>query len=358
MRKNILLSIVVLICLVTVFAVGCVGDCGCNLGGFNLSSCNLPRCSHYWGEGEVTLEAKCDADGVTTYTCSKCGETKEEAITERPAHVWDSGVETKPATEAENGIKTYNCTVCGETKTEETPKLGHTHSYSQTWSNNDTYHWHECGCGDKINYGAHNESDWITDKEPTCAEYGIKHKECTVCGKKITTTSIEKQEHEWETLYTHDSTQHWKKCKDCPATTTKTAHFYENGACVCGKNEPAYVRNGKTIYFGNYPQSEVKDTALISTLNTLAGTLPTSSNSQAWTSYGYYISGSVQDYMWYIDVTYGEEKYRGVYFRTYRPLNVLYESTYYYSMQEVNGYYPNHVYWFKYEPIFPVSSAS
>ena len=55
--------------------------------------------------------------------------------------------------------------------------------------------------------------------------------------------------------------------------------------------------------------------------------------------------------MWYIDVTYGGEKYRGVYFRTYRPMSVLYESAYDYSMQAVHGYYPYHVYWFKYEPI-------
>ena len=95
----------------------------------------------------------------------------------------------------------------------------------------------------------------------------------------------------------------------------------------------AYVRDGKKMIFGSYPQSEVTDVALKNTLNLKAGTLPTKENSQAWSFY---------DYMWYIDVEEGGEKYRGIYFTSYRPKSYAIEN---------NGYYINTVYWFKYEPI-------
>ena len=103
----------------------------------------------------------------------------------------------------------------------------------------------------------------------------------------------------------------------------------------------AYTRNGEKIIFGSYPQSEVTDEALKAQLNSKAGELPTADNSQAW---------SKNDYMWYIDVEEGEEKYRGVYFTAYR-----YCSTWSNSSAEVyqreNGYLTGNVYWFKYEPI-------
>ena len=154
--------------------------------------CKETECTHDWGEGTVSLNAKCDLDGVITYTCLNCGDTKDEPITERPAHVWNDGVETKPATETEKGIITFTCMGCGETKTEDIPKLipSHTHSYSLTWANDENYHWKECSCGDKKNYELHNESGWITDNDSTCTEYGEKHTECIVCGEKISIDKI------------------------------------------------------------------------------------------------------------------------------------------------------------------------
>lgn len=111
------------------------------------------------------------------------------------------------------------------------------------------------------------------------------------------------------------------------------------------------IPKGDTYQFGTYPQSKVTDATLLSTLNSARGTLPTSENSQAWTSYGYYISGSVSSYMWYIDITNATDEYRGVYFTTYRPYFTTYTSSTLYSYQDDNGYTTSSVYWFKYEPI-------
>lgn len=108
---------------------------------------------------------------------------------------------------------------------------------------------------------------------------------------------------------------------------------------------------GDTYILGTYPQTRVNDTDLKTTLNTLAGTLPSASNSQDWTDYGYYISGSVSSYMWYIDLEDSGDLYRGVYFRSYRPYFTTNSSSTSNSYQDENGYNLSTTYWFKFEPI-------
>ena len=113
----------------------------------------------------------------------------------------------------------------------------------------------------------------------------------------------------------------------------------------------ATSRVGEKITFGSYPQTKVTDATLTETLNGMSGTLPTSDNAQAWTSYGYYISGNVSNFMWYIDVEQGGEKYRGVYFTSFRPDRTTSSSSTANTDQDDNGYATSTVYWFKYEPI-------
>jgi hypothetical protein len=105
-------------------------------------------------------------------------------------------------------------------------------------------------------------------------------------------------------------------------------------------------------YLGSYPQTKVTDSTLISTLNTAGGTLPTSANSQTWTSYGFYISSSnTTNFMWYKDIVNGADKYRGVYFISYRPYQTTLSSSTANSYQDDNGYLVSTRYWFKYEPV-------
>lgn len=117
---------------------------------------------HKWDGGKVTKAATCTANGVKTFTCSVCKETKTEAIkasghkavTDKAVaatctkdgktegshcsvcstvlkaqttlsatgHKWDGGKVTKVATCAATGVKTYTCTVCKTTKTETIAK--------------------------------------------------------------------------------------------------------------------------------------------------------------------------------------------------------------------------------------------
>jgi len=113
------------------------------------------------------------------------------------------------------------------------------------------------------------------------------------------------------------------------------------------------------IYFGTYPQTKVTDTTTINALKSLAGALPTASDKQKWTSYKYYIeSSNTTDYMWYMDIEYNGNKYRGVYFSSYRTFCVedlsenLWDCAKEYALRQKNhGYYINTLYWFLYEPI-------
>lgn len=79
---------------------------------------------HEWDGGVITTAPTCTEDGVRTYTCTICGETKAEALPSID-HSWDAGTVTKAATCTETGVMTYTCKTCGVHGTAEIPPLGH-----------------------------------------------------------------------------------------------------------------------------------------------------------------------------------------------------------------------------------------
>lgn len=105
---------------------------------------------------------------------------------------------------------------------------------------------------------------------------------------------------------------------------------------------------GDIVEFGSYPQSKVTDSSLVSALNSV---------SKNWVSYGYYSGdgsyGSMKpgDWMKYADFAYNGTKYRAVIFSQYRPYSTCGVSSFDNSSQDDNGYIPNNIYYFKYEPL-------
>ena len=140
---------------------------------------DLPALGHAWDEGVVTLEPRPGVEGQRTYTCTRCGEKKTEAIAALPTatatpaptpvpatppphehqytvtsrteptcgtngsvtytcscgdsytetlpatgqHTWDGGVVTQKPQPGVPGVMTYTCTVCRATYTKELPAL-------------------------------------------------------------------------------------------------------------------------------------------------------------------------------------------------------------------------------------------
>ena len=168
-------------------------------------ACPTESGQHTWNDGQVTTAATCTENGVMTYTCTMCSDTKTEVIPAtghaygEPVWKWTDGFEatatftcTNDATHVENvtaevtsavttpaacettGVRTYTAKVTFEdkeytsTKTEVIPATGHTLTA-------------------------------VAEVPATCETAGVKaHWKCEVCGKLFsdaegkTETTLEK----------------------------------------------------------------------------------------------------------------------------------------------------------------------
>ena len=110
------------------------GDCTVAVWAYNTKYQNYSsnssayfRCNrataHEHSYTAVVTAPTCTEKGYTTHTCA-CGDSYVDTYVDALGHAWDNGKVTKPATEAEDGVKTFTCTRCGETKTEVIPATG------------------------------------------------------------------------------------------------------------------------------------------------------------------------------------------------------------------------------------------
>ena len=125
---------------------------------------------HSWNDDTVMIKAACEEVIMKTYTCTLCGETKNELIppighvwsdwtgldenehqrvctndpnhVETAAHKWNKGKVTTAATCETDGVKTYTCTICKTTKVETIPATGH--SYGDWTELNENEHQRIC----------------------------------------------------------------------------------------------------------------------------------------------------------------------------------------------------------------------
>ena len=104
---------------------GYTGDKVCKTCGKTIKKGQtIPKLGHKT-EVKNAKDATCTEDGYTgDKVCKTCGETMEtgKAIPAK-GHTWDDGKVTQKPTLTKEGIKTYTCTVCDETKTERIEKL-------------------------------------------------------------------------------------------------------------------------------------------------------------------------------------------------------------------------------------------
>lgn len=238
-------------------------DCNTKLG----SGTVVNKLGHTWDNGVITKEATETEEGVKTYTCKTCGETKTEKIPVT-SHHWDQGTITKKATCTENGEKTYHCTDegCDKTWIETIPATGHQHTElrdkktatcGEDGYSGDLY----CkDCGQLISKGAvvkatgHSWDSGKVTEVATCKKEGTKTYTCKNCGE-TKTESIPKTEHQWndgevtkEATCAEEGVKTYtcSICKDTKAEVIpKKEHSFDEGKI---QKEATCTEDGLKIY--------------------------------------------------------------------------------------------------------------
>ena len=146
-----------------------------------------------YGTTERTVPATCGKAGRVDTICSNCGEVvSTRELPPTGAHVWGNGVVTTAPTETTPGVRTYTCTVCGDIREETIPATG-AHDYQFTKNVAPTctdggYNLYTCsGCGatEKRNLtdaAGHKWDGGTVTTAPTETTPGVRTFTCTVCG--------------------------------------------------------------------------------------------------------------------------------------------------------------------------------
>ena len=76
-------------------------------------------------EDDQSVVATCEEAGSIKIVCSDCNEVISEEVITAPGHAYDAGVVTTPATCEADGVTTFTCANCPDTKTETIDAPGH-----------------------------------------------------------------------------------------------------------------------------------------------------------------------------------------------------------------------------------------
>ncbi len=125
------------------------------------------------------------------------------------------------------------------------------------------------------------------------------------------------------------------------------------------KVEPIYTvsEDEKKVTFGSYPQNLIDDENLITSLNASIKNMPKKDDGKGWTSFGFYSKNIKSDYAWYQDIDFEGNRYRAVYFNSWRLRFTYLESVpgnwqgSTDGNQMSNGVELDKVYWFKFAPL-------
>lgn len=153
---------------------------------------------HRWDEGSVTTPPSCLQDGIRTFTCLECKETRTEPI-KATGHSWDNGSVTKAPLCGADGVRTYTCTSCKASRAEviSAPAASHTFDggtiLSAPGCENSGQQELTCKtCGfrktETLSPAGHQWDQGSITREALCGEPGTQVFRCTVCGKERTET--------------------------------------------------------------------------------------------------------------------------------------------------------------------------
>ena len=105
----------------------------CTEDGYTMHKCNQDDSLSYKDNfvhstghhaAKRVIESTCKEESRTEIYYKVCGDVSSTFdFTPKKDHTWDNGVVTTAPTAEKEGVKTYTCTVCNETKTETIPRL-------------------------------------------------------------------------------------------------------------------------------------------------------------------------------------------------------------------------------------------
>lgn len=273
-KRTIFVLIVVLSVIMTCALAGCDDKDGC---------------THVWNDGEITTAATCTQDGVRTFTCTLCGETRTEVVgssghvasetfvntdpeghyhvcsvcgektDDVQAHAFEDGEVIKQPSATEEGLQKIVCSVCGYESTKVLPPTSHTHAFdqeiadakylvSQATCEKKAVYYKSCACGEAgtetFEYGEYAAHALVKTEreEATCAQAGVEaYWTCSACGKLFSdengTTEIGEPvaipatgNHVYGADLVKDATGHWYECSVCGDKKDFAAHTPDKDA--------------------------------------------------------------------------------------------------------------------------------
>lgn len=149
-----------------------------------------PALGHSWGDWEVDLEATSRTDGIKHHTCTRCGDTYTEILSQLGHDYELQADKSKEPDCTQPGSEYYVCGRCKDVKLVRKPALGH------DWG------------------------DWIVDQQETDQADGLKHRICKTCGERQD-AKIPKLEH----IHNHLPTKVEPTCEE---------QGYTRYTCACG----------------------------------------------------------------------------------------------------------------------------
>ncbi len=123
----------------------------------------------------------------------------------------------------------------------------HEHTFSEEWSSDDEYHWHDSTCGHDVISGKEQHSYVkIGETQPSFESEGFITYECSVCKHQKNEKNADKLEHNFSEEWEHDGTHHWHKCLDEGYPDVKGS--YEEHDYKVEVIQPTYDAKGYTLH--------------------------------------------------------------------------------------------------------------